>query len=319
MTGICETCSSGAYNDPVYCGVPTDKCVTDTLGDPTYCAPSCDPDGGSPCPTGYSCVQSVEPVQYYDGVWSGFSVHVCYPAAGCAGVCNSLQAACSATSPCCTDLVCQSGTCLSPPGSSCTASEPGVLFPNPCTSGYACISGTCQTCIPNGGACSAAGECCGGLACNGTTCGQPTCGAYGQSCTPGGTSAGTCCGDGTLSCDANQGNICVVSNGASCIAGQKCVTGDQCTNGLCGSCAAYGAYCGGGATCCSGLTCDSLTNNCYLSYDEPCGAQQCAYPYSCSAGFCTQSCGMLGAGCAQAGEPACCPGLNCNGSACVTP
>ena len=108
--------------------------------------------------------------------------------------CGTVTQGCSTTSDCCSwggtecQVVSGTGTCVYPPGHSCTADSqcfsPGVCNPSNdrcyienggiCSSNGQCISNRCSSgvcvCDSRGQSCIGAAGCCPGLICNGGTC-----------------------------------------------------------------------------------------------------------------------------------------------------
>ncbi len=104
--------------------------------------------------------------------------------------CSASGQSCSSSNPCCTGLVCTSGTCAAAP--TCSAVGQSCAAASPCCNGLTCNGGSCAetpTCSGSGQTCATASACCTGLTCNGGVCGSaPSCG--------GATALWTCTTDG---------------------------------------------------------------------------------------------------------------------------
>ncbi len=251
------------------------------------------------------------------------------------------MAECCAAVPCPAGGCCAQGTCVASgnettPGMVCvdgTVSACGAANAPCCSEGRCDNQGCCVggTCVGNSSSSlnscgTALGSCMGGE-CVGLT---SSCGASGDSCCPGGGSAGDFCTEsgtvcanaqcqqcpllpgGQFCCPGNwcpSGGCCDGSSKQCVDSGDSCSNGEgECLNGGCkaGACGKLNQVCCGSVGCTDALTRCSPTNAC-----EACGGldERCCTDSFCSEGYACDATDK----CRRCGGPAqlCCPGSQC--------
>src|SRR4029079_8453917 len=183
-----------------------------------------------------------------------------------AGRCDSAGTCVAGMLPSCSPYVCGATNCKT----SCASNAD-------CVTGFSCVGSVC-TQLPNGTACTTAGQCTSGYCEQGVCC-NTGCSAACQSCNLTGT-VGTCTpiAAGMAPTPATQ---CTDMGSTSCGTDGKCHGG--------GACRLYAA-----STPCGGASCTAMTLSSARSCDgmgmcRPATTSSCA-PYTCGTGACKTMC-----------------------------
>jgi hypothetical protein len=230
----CECCFEGADCGAWYSGLPVYDPSLCCLADGQSCGGggTCGTGGEGCCsgichgskkgsgtcgecyPNGQACLDD-------DDCCSGYCDN-CNSKGACTCQCYSNGSACTSSQQCCSGL-CIGGACESCAGQnqSCASA--------PCCSPLLCDSGTetCLACVNNGSTCTANSQCCSGN-CSGGTC-VPACLANGSSC----SSASQCCGG---ACAPQGYCMTCQTSGEGCTAGWQCCSGNCVIGPYNGSC-----------------------------------------------------------------------------------
>ena len=186
-----------------------------------------------------------------------------------------------------------------------------------CCSGNFCVNGECKSTLPNGSACSAAGECASGFCVDGYCC-NTLCAGECSACNIAGA-LGTCTQHSPNTDPDNECATCLVCNGSGACVNvangqdplEDCLEQAPCNqDGYCngaGACRVWNNSTECNAQTCSGSTlylsdfCDG-SGNCTDSGTTPCT------PYKCSGNGCASNC---------ADDNDCVVGYYCSASECI--
>jgi hypothetical protein len=221
--------------------------------------------------------------------------------------CRSISEACTATTDCCGQLVCNSGLCASP--SACRSSGQACAVTSDCCMGSTCVSGVCtapstKTVLS---ACQAWVDWV--VTCPGVTatkqdgyaqCQTKICGACSTNTAACITAFDSCRDCYKVQHSSNCGNsngppLC--SPAPTCnSAGEACTSTSCCTGLTCsaGKCAMPGSGCSGkacttSAGCCTGYTCSRFNPRCVTASNLGLG-EPCTSDTQCASGLCSDYC-----------------------------
>ena len=289
--GLCKVCNGTGACVNVPNGVdPLDECTQSSVT-------SCGADGS--CDGGGACRK-----------WNAATV--CADQT-CSGSTQTLTSYCNGVGACISGVI--SDCC--PFGCSGNACRTACTSNSHCCSGMFCINGECESTLPDGSACSAAGQCASGNCVDGYCC-DTLCAGECEACNVAGE-LGTCTQHDPNSDPDNECATCLVCNGSgSCVnvANGQDPLADCVESAPCGQ----DGYCDGSGVCrvwnlvteCNAQTCSGSTL--YLSDfcdgDGVCvdsGTMPCT-PYKCSGNGCANNC---------ATDNDCVVGYYCSASVCV--
>ncbi|MHB8417463.1 MAG: hypothetical protein ACYDCL_05270 [Myxococcales bacterium] len=349
-------CTSGQI-DPANCGSCGIACAIGATCSQGQCSASCQgSDGGSDCPTGTVCAQSIYSGQVricLSASCSGLpDGQLCATSGGGPGQCcgqscldmNSDSANCGSCGNQCFESICAWGTCenvydcaSSPPGALCLEGDGGAgsccgscvnldVQTDPlncggcgvsCPAGASCVSGGC---VLDGGPayCGQGSSCASGFGCVQSQCLRSSCdpSTAMEPCATGAGAKGACCGSACVNLDQDSANC------GSC--GNACPGGTFCSQAACAPVPTCGVANSGTACPLSPTrvgTCCS--GSCVDLESDPSNCQGCGV--ACPAG---EVCQASSYGCAPPdggytpgcqGIPGACPaGTLCWGNGCLT-